>query len=252
MGEQQRVGTGGALRGARALALIIMTGCFLAAPNAARAQEVTQASLAYERSTEASACPDEDEFREVVAERLGRDPFVAEAGTVVRVRLERDGRDFVGTVRLMDSAGDRAAARTLRARSCESVATSLATVIALGLELPPTAPEPVNVMDQAADVSDVSDDAASIEPSAEEDPMHITEITPVAVASASTSVQVVVVPPAPLEEPPSPRGRRALIAVGVLAIAGVVLAVGLSRTAGTNYADYTPTDVSVAALRFGP
>ena len=56
--------------------------------------------------------------------------------------------------------------------------------------------------------------------------------------------------PAPEEEPP-PRRRRALIVVGVLVIAGAFLAIGVSRNARTDYADYTPTDVSVAALRFG-
>lgn len=78
------------------------------------------------------------------------------------------------------------------------------------------------------------------------------EVAPVAVAVAvaSADVQVVVVPPAPEEEPP-PRRRRALIVVGVLVIAGAFLAIGVSRNARTDYADYTPTDVSVAALRFG-
>ena len=82
--------------------------------------------------------------------------------------------------------------------------------------------------------------------------MHVPETAPVAVASASatTSAQVVVAPPPPEHTPP-PRRRRALIVVGVLVIAGAVLAIGLTRNAGTDYADYTPTDVSVAALRFG-
>lgn len=246
MGEQQRVGTGGAQRGARALAVIAVVSSMLMASSAARAQHVTHASLAYERTAEASACPDEDEFREVVAERLGRDPFVADTVTVVRVLFERDGRDYVGTVRVTDSAGDRAATRTLRARSCESVATSLATVIAVGLEPPPTAPDTSIAVDPAAAVPEVESDAAALD----EDPMHVPEVAPVAVASASTSVQVVVVPPASEERPP--RRRRALIVAGVLMIAGVILAVGLSRNARTDYADYTPTDVSVAALRFGP
>jgi len=221
----------------------------LVTPVAVRAQDGIQAGLAYERGADASVCPDEDEFREVVAERLGRDPFVAGSARVVHVYFARDGRDYVGTVRLTDVHGDRGANRTLRARSCESVATSLATVIAVGLEPPPPAPHEIDNVDPASALTEVESDTALSERVPEEDPMEVAPVA-VAVAVASADVQVVVVPPAPEEEPP-PRRRRALIVVGVLVIAGAFLAIGVSRNARTDYADYTPTDVSVAALRFG-
>lgn len=236
---------------ARALAVFVLLG----SPHAAHrvwAQDIAPASLAYERSSEATSCPDETEFREVVAERLGRDPFVADASRVVHVLLVRDGRDFVGTVRLSDAGRDRSATRTLRARSCESVATSLATVIAMGLEPSPSAPDAVDTADRSAEPTPVTEPETELTDVVEDAPVVHPPETTAAVASASTTttVQVVVVPPQPEEEPP-PRRRRALIVVGVLAIAGAVLAVGLTRSARTNYADYTPTDVSVAALRFG-
>lgn len=204
--------------------------------------------MAYERSADASACPDADEFREMVAERLGRDPFVAGSPRVVHVVFQREGRDYVGVLGVSAAGGARTAERALRARSCESVATSLATVIAVGLEAPPVGPEHAATSEAQAALQ--SDEAPAEATPTEPELGLAQERAPVAVATASASVQVVVLPAGAPEEAP-PRRRRALIAVAVLAVAGAVLAVGITRGTGTNYAEYTSTDISVAALRFG-
>lgn len=248
MGQWEGVGFEGMTRGVTLSALLVATVCGALAPVSADAQDVAQADLAYERTADASACPDADEFREMVAERLGRDPFVSGSPRVVHVVFQREGRDYVGTVGVSPAGGARAAERALRARSCESVATSLATVIAVGLEAPPVGPETTAAPEATAvpEPDATPADSMSVEPDLRLESEH----APVAVATASTSVEVVVLPPATSEAAPL-RRRRALIAVAVVAIAGAVLAVGITRGAGPNYADYTATDISVAALRFG-
>ena len=62
----------------------------------------------YSRAGTAEACPDERELRNVVAARMGYDPFAQPGGfapPLLRVRVERGGGGFVASFQLLDPAG---------------------------------------------------------------------------------------------------------------------------------------------------
>ncbi len=91
--------------------------------------------LAYEAPV---ACPDEGAFRDLVAGRLGRDPFArAEGGggTLVSVRLAARGSRFGGVVEATTTNGDPPLRRDLDPEpDCREVARALALAVSLMLD----------------------------------------------------------------------------------------------------------------------
>ena len=61
----------------------------------------------YTRAAGAEGCPDERELHDVVAARMGYDPFAAASGSapLLRVRVERGGNGFVAWFQLLDPNG---------------------------------------------------------------------------------------------------------------------------------------------------
>jgi hypothetical protein len=89
-------------------------------------------------------CPDEASFRNLVAARLGHDPFVATGPDAVRVAVARDRGRLHGRVEVTRSGQAPSSARELsgEADKCEALAAALATTLAIALD-PMRAPAPV-------------------------------------------------------------------------------------------------------------
>ncbi len=102
----------------------------MAAPNLADAQARERVRLAYQ--ADGLDCPGEQTFRDIVAGRLGYDPFAADAPRLLRVVLERE----TGRLDVVDAAGRSVGSRELDAdaSSCVEVAESMAIAIALVLD----------------------------------------------------------------------------------------------------------------------
>src|SRR5688572_27540697 len=62
---------------------------------AAAAQPSAPVSITYRAS---AGCPDEATFAELVAARLGREPFVAESDSTISVVLRSEGRRWLATL----------------------------------------------------------------------------------------------------------------------------------------------------------
>lgn len=105
----------------------------LGASETARAQTDARAKLEYEVPA-GSVCPDERGFRDIVAGRLGRDPFVAEADTHVEVLVHTTESGFEGRMRATDRAGAALGERSIASASCVEIATSIALALAIVLD----------------------------------------------------------------------------------------------------------------------
>jgi hypothetical protein len=116
-------------------ALVVLASLAFAAPSAA--QEHASVVLSFRNAT-GSDCPDEKAFRELVAARLGYDPFIAAASSSSRtlsVDLQRKGPGFVGRMSGSGVAGD-GTERTLKAArgECLELVTSMAFAAALAID----------------------------------------------------------------------------------------------------------------------
>lgn len=128
-----------------ALAIAFATGLASSTAAAADRQALT---LDY-RSPSDLACPDESSFRNLVAARLGYDPFVAQAGDAVKVELTKDRGRLHGRAEIRrKDARDQPPARELDGEpsKCEALTAALATSLAIALDpvraLAPTPPPP--------------------------------------------------------------------------------------------------------------
>jgi hypothetical protein len=107
------------------------------APEAA-AQPSAPVSMTYRAS---AGCPDEATFAELVAARLGREPFVSESESTISVVLRSEGRRWLATLE-WDREGGSARREIDSEVSCSEAAESLAVVVAVLLDdTPEPAPE---------------------------------------------------------------------------------------------------------------
>lgn len=101
-------------------------------------------SLVYQRP-EGPACPDEGELRQLVASKLGLDPFTAGASSVVTVRVS-PAAPWTAEV-LLEQPGANARRKTLSAATCEGLLQSVALTVALVLDPVVKAPEPAKAVE---------------------------------------------------------------------------------------------------------
>jgi hypothetical protein len=108
------------------------------------------ARLAYARSVDAAACPDEPALRKAVAARFGYDPFFPWAQQTVIVQVWRDHGRYASRIQVIDERGLMRGTRELTSddADCSDLfdATALAISIALDASIantpPPSSPPP--------------------------------------------------------------------------------------------------------------
>ncbi|UJR82766.1 hypothetical protein [Sandaracinus amylolyticus] len=137
----------------------------------AQQHDAPVATLRVERSDDASACLDEESLRELVAARLGRDPFVDEAQLSITVRIERARRGYVARVDTASEGGEPGRRELASERDdCRDLGDALA--LALSLTVDPTSllrppPRPGPIADAGAEpdaaIADAGVDAAPAE-----------------------------------------------------------------------------------------
>lgn len=99
----------------------------------ARAAENTYAKLRYEAGPDDARCPQEQAFRQKVAQRLGYDPFRPDADRELRVTFDLRGKEVRATLSLQNP--NRAAGkRELSDARCEALADAVASAAALALD----------------------------------------------------------------------------------------------------------------------
>jgi hypothetical protein len=100
-----------------------------------RAQAPARAKLHYE-SSEHTRCPDEQAFRDVVAGRLGYDPFAADAERTIHARIEGNGNSLVGTTRVLDQRGELLGTSDVEAsaQDCNELVTAMAIAVSIVLD----------------------------------------------------------------------------------------------------------------------
>ena len=174
---------------------------------ATAAQQVVR--LEYAPASSDMACPSADEFKSLVAARLGRDPFSVDAGRVARVSIALRESKLSGTLSILAADGTVEGQRQLpaSAHACAALAESLALALAIAVD-------PQLMMKASAKIEEPT-------------------VAPKPVAAAVPPPAAV---PAPAEAP-VPRSVRALVsgvgAFGLLpALAGgVAVEVGVRRLA---------------------
>jgi hypothetical protein len=92
--------------------------------------------LDYQRAPGLEACPDEPELRNAVRERLGYDPFVADAEQQVVAKLTSAVGELRGEVRLLDASGQARGTRELRApqHECAELVSRMALAISIAVD----------------------------------------------------------------------------------------------------------------------
>jgi hypothetical protein len=123
-----------ALRSKNLLVLLSLALSLLAVP-ALAGEDRERLQLTY-RAPDDASCPDEASFRNLVAARLGYDPFSPDSPGGVRVELARDRRMLRGRIEV-DRPGDPAPnARALSGKEgdCEALVLALATTLAIALD----------------------------------------------------------------------------------------------------------------------
>ena len=127
----------------------LLTACFLAGP--ALANSARTVRLVYARADGIAGCPDEQQVRDAVSERLGYDPFDNAALTVVSSRIDVDGAGLLGRVVTQDPAGATLGEREIasRDRNCAELASAMILAISLAIDplsaigvQPPPPPDP--------------------------------------------------------------------------------------------------------------
>lgn len=111
----------------------------------ARATEPEVAELEYDRA-DLSECPAEEDFRQRVAERLGRDPFLSGAARKIRVELTRRGSTLRALVRVAEAGQPHGERRIETRGSCEELVSGAALAVSIAIDplvaLGPASPEP--------------------------------------------------------------------------------------------------------------
>ncbi len=193
--------------------LVVGLGLFVPS-RTARAEEAPVATLAYGVAP-GLACPDEASFRDRVTSRLGRDPFVTDSATAVRVRFEARGARVVARLEV----AERSSAPGVRSLeqpkgACDSLADAVAAAVATAID--PTGPRPAPIAPAPAPAPAP---LAPVPPAPKE---------PVAVPSAASASAPV---PAPATAPATEPIRLALTAHGLGSI-GVIPGPALGALVG--------------------
>jgi len=179
------------------------------------AGERPDAKLTYVRKGPATICPDEPLMRQLVAAKLGYDPFRDDAARAIAVTITRDGKGFRAVLELRDDAGKVVGTRALTSTSsdCNELAASIA--LALTIAIDPLGGAP----------SMSTSGSASIEP-----PPSAPPPAPIPIATSAPAVS---------SAPPRPLWPFA--AVGGLAALGAApeLTFGLSTTFGLRAERYS-------------
>jgi hypothetical protein len=126
--------------------LIVGVVAILELATASSASASPSAHLVYSRTTDASACPDEQTLRKAVAARFGYDPFFPQAPKTVVVLVGHEQGAYTGRVELVDEQGFAHGSREITSHDdgCSELfgAVALAISIALDASLNPPAKPP--------------------------------------------------------------------------------------------------------------
>lgn len=109
----------------------------LSVPGVGRAQEsARRATLTYERRARASRCSDEVSLRELVAARLGYEPFVEQAAIAVTVVMDGEGSALHAQIEVLDETRARRGRRNIASSdaTCRELVEAVALAIALALD----------------------------------------------------------------------------------------------------------------------
>jgi hypothetical protein len=188
---------------------------------AAHAAPQTFVAVDYEVASDASGCPDADEFRAAVTRQLGFDPFRPSADRRVGVHIARKDTGFEGGIKWTDAQGRSVGDRhfTSRRPECREIAASIAFSVAVQIQLLSTlAPGP------PAPATPPSPPPPP--PSPPPPPPSPPPPTPPP-SDASVTAPASPDEPAALVPVPAPSARRLTLAIG----AGPVLAIGVAPQA---------------------
>ena len=189
--------------------------------------------LIYGRPPDVRDCPDEAALRRAVAERLGYDPFVAQARTTVVAEVFRDGGILKARAHWMGEDGITRGSRELVSdgNDCKELVSALALAVSIALDpiastgAPPPSPEVA-----------VPVDAGSAPGSDDVDPAPTPiSVTPVAHESRSAAADA---PPPRRRDAPQHAwglavGARGFVQTGLLPAAGAgIAAFARFRSAG--------------------
>lgn len=108
---------------------LITAAVYLLTSRAAAADSQPAIALDFHVETKVKGCPSAERFGDEVAARLGFVPWDPQAAGSLRVRIARDGDDFVGTIEQPGGAS-----KVLRGKSCARLAEALTTAIAVVLD----------------------------------------------------------------------------------------------------------------------
>jgi hypothetical protein len=116
--------------------LSILAGFVMARSAEVFAQERETSQLSYVVRTTGTACPDEKSFRNLVAGRLGYDPFESTGKHETSVELTREGVRLRGRAQVKRQGSAAAGVRELvvGAEECDALAAALATAVAIALD----------------------------------------------------------------------------------------------------------------------
>jgi len=171
------------------------------------------AKLSYVRKGQATICPDEPLMRQLVAARLGHDPFREQSDRAIAVTITRDAKGFRAVLELRDDTGKIVGTRTLTSTSadCNELASSIA--LALTIAIDPIGEAP----------------SASVSASAPPPPAPTIAVAP----------PPSIAPPPP--PPPPPRPLWPFAAIGGIAALGAApdLTFGLTTTFGLHAEKYS-------------
>ena len=153
---------------------LLVAVCLLG-PLRAHAQAPPVARLSFDRAGGAEPCVDEEELRERVAARLGRDPFVEEAPLAIDVRISpADASGFVAMIALTDARDARETHREITSSraDCADLGDALALAVSLAVDptslLRPAGAESVEAAEpSASDEATTSGSPAAPEPEPE-------------------------------------------------------------------------------------
>jgi hypothetical protein len=96
-------------------------------------------------------CPSQEQWRQLVAARIGKDPFVVDGRTLVRVTINRPETGWTAEV-VVESPGSPTRRRTLTADECFDLAEATAVTVALSVEAIIKKPDPQPVVETVAPV----------------------------------------------------------------------------------------------------
>jgi hypothetical protein len=108
----------------------------LAVEGGALAQDRVRVGLGYDVARAEADCPDEASFRNLVAARLGYDPFADGADDRVDVEIVAGGRQLRGRAAVLRGGQKATGGREIVGlpRECEALAAALATTVAIALD----------------------------------------------------------------------------------------------------------------------